>query len=148
MSRLDFQVQNARNPFRCQPMKVSGLTINSASRQRGQRRERMTQNTRSSVSSHGRRPSRFKIATCWRRARFSRCTDARLRKVSRSVATRIMMIAGMPTTVAGGGRKCYDFCDRWCFDEAQVARFRTLRDDANGIKPSYSDKAKPALCAF
>ncbi len=119
LPRLDFQVQNARNPFRCQPMTVSGLTITSASRQRGQRRERMTQNKRSSVRSHGRRLSRFRIATCWRRARFSRCSDARLRKVSRSVATRIMMVVCMPTTVAGGGRKCYDFCGRWGFDEAQ-----------------------------
>ncbi len=25
-----------------------------------------------------------------------------------------------PMTVAGGGRKCYDFCGRWGFDESQV----------------------------
>jgi nucleotide-binding universal stress UspA family protein len=36
-----------------------------------------------------------------------------------------MMVVCMPTTVAGGGRKCYDFCGRWGFDEAQV------------INPSY-----------
>ena len=120
MPRLDFQVQNARNPFRCQPMTVSGLTITSASRQRGQRRERMTQNKRSSVWNHGRRLSRFRIATCWRRARYSRCSDARLRKVSRSVATRIMMVVCMPTTVAAGGRECYDFCGRGGFDEARA----------------------------
>ena len=29
------------------------------------------------------------------------------------------MVVCMPTTVAGGGRKCYDFCGRWGFDEAQ-----------------------------
>ncbi len=54
LPRLDFQVQNPRNPFRRQPMTVSGLAITSASRQRGQRREGMTQNKRSSVWSHGR----------------------------------------------------------------------------------------------
>lgn len=30
----------------------------------------------------------------------------------------------MPTTVAGGGRKCYDFCGRWGFDQAQVEMAR------------------------
>ncbi len=64
--------------------------------------------------------SRFRIATCWRRARFSRWCDARLRKVLRSVATRIMKVVCMPTTVAGGGRECYDFCGGWGFDEAQA----------------------------
>ncbi len=54
LPRLNFRVQNARNPFRCQMRTVSGLTITSASRQRGQRREGMTQNKRSSVWSHGR----------------------------------------------------------------------------------------------
>ncbi len=44
-----------------------------------------------------------------------------LRKVSRSVATRIMMVVCMSTKVAGGGRECYDFCGRWGFDEAQVS---------------------------
>ncbi len=30
------------------------------------------------------------------------------------------MVVCMPTTVADGGRKRYDFCGRWGFDEAQV----------------------------
>ena len=28
-------------------------------------------------------------------------------------------VAAVEMTVAGGGRKCYDFCGRWGFDEAQ-----------------------------
>ena len=80
----------------------------------------MTQNKRSSVWGRGRRLSRFRTVACWRRARFSRCSDARLRKVSRSVVERIMMVACMPTTVVGSGRKRYDLCGRWGFDEPQV----------------------------
>ena len=30
------------------------------------------------------------------------------------------MVVCMPTTVAGGGRKCYDFRGRWGFDEAHL----------------------------
>ena len=36
------------------------------------------------------------------------------------------MVACMPTTVVGSGRKRYDFCGRWGFDEPQ----RHLRDAA------------------
>ena len=43
----DFQVQKARKPLRCQAITVSGLTITAASRQRGQRRYRKSQNIRS-----------------------------------------------------------------------------------------------------
>ncbi len=31
------------------------------------------------------------------------------------------MVVCMPTTVAGGGWKCYDFCGRWGFNEAQAS---------------------------
>ena len=31
------------------------------------------------------------------------------------------MVVCMPTTVAGGGRKCYEFCGGWGFDETQDA---------------------------
>ena len=61
--------------------------------------------------------------------RFSRCRDARPRKVSRSVATRLMMVVCMPTTGAGGGRECYDFRGRWGFDEAQGALVCRLNAD-------------------
>ncbi len=49
------------------------------------------------------------------------------------------MVVCMPTTVAGGGRKCYDFCGRWGFDEAQV------RDwiNAVGAKTAYIEPGSP-----
>ncbi len=82
----DFHFHNRLNPWRCQPMTVSGLTMTRASFQRGHRRERKSQNTRSSGRSHGRGLSRFRTATCWRRAMFSSCNVARLRTISRTKA--------------------------------------------------------------
>ena len=44
------------------------------------------------------------------------------------------MVVCMPTTVAGGGRKCHDFCGRWGFDEAQPAR------DSGRLLPEIASK--------
>jgi hypothetical protein len=64
------------------------------------------------------------------------------------VATRIMMVVCMPTTVAGGGRKCCDFCGRWGFDEAQVYAPLTERKDrcdGKRHRPGHSDKVSKIL---
>ncbi len=113
--------QKTNIPAHCQPMTVSGLTMTRESFQRGHRRERKTQNTRSSGRSHGRGLSRFRTATCWRRAMFSSCNGARLRTISRTKATRITTIVCMLRTVAGNGLKCQDFRSRRGFEERQAA---------------------------
>jgi hypothetical protein len=53
-SPLLFQRQYKRNPFRCQAITVSGLTMTSAERHCAHSRENMTQSNRSAVLSLGR----------------------------------------------------------------------------------------------
>ncbi len=120
----DFHFQNKRNPWRCPPTTVSGLTMTRASFQRGHRRERKTQNTRSSGRSRGRGLSRFKTTTCWRRAMFSSRNDARLRSNSRMKVTRNLAIVCMLQTVAGSGLKCREFRGRRNFEERHPGRAR------------------------
>ena len=98
-------------------MTVSGLTMTRASFQPGQRRERKTQKTRSSGESRGRGLSRFRTATCWRRAMFSSCNVARLRTISRTKAKRNMAIVCMLQTVASSAPKCQNFRSRRGFEE-------------------------------
>jgi len=125
----DFHFQNRPNPWRCQPMTVSGSTMTRASFQRRHRRERKTQNRRSSGRSHGRGLSRFRTATRWRRAMFSSCNVARLRTISRTQATRITTIVCMLQTVAGSGLKCQDSCGQRGFEERQADEiFRRHRE--------------------
>ena len=83
--RRDFRVQKRRKPFRCQPITVSGLTITRISLQPDHSRDRTTQKRRSAIRSDGLAPFRSKAASCCRRARFSRCNAARLRKASRTM---------------------------------------------------------------
>ena len=56
-----------------------------------------------------------------------------------------MMVACMPTTVVGSGRKRYDFCGRWGFDEPQ-------RDAAVlsviGIGPDQRRRVLGVSCAL
>ncbi len=132
----DFHFQNRRNPCQCQPITVWGLTMTRASFQRGHRRERKTQNTRSRGQSHGRGLSRFSTATCWRRAMFSSCNVARLRTISRTKATRITTIVCMLQTVAGSGLKCQDFCGRRGFEERQ-REITWLRPGSGGRQPRW-----------
>jgi len=47
--RRDFHVQKSLNPFRCQPMTVSGLTVTREWRQPAHRYDRMTQKTLSAI---------------------------------------------------------------------------------------------------
>ncbi len=65
-----------------------------------------------------------------------------------------MMVVCRPTTVAGGGRKCYDFCGRLGFDEAQVevrdvlnkhATQLPLVQDQYVIQTLGSDRSHPSL---
>jgi hypothetical protein len=52
--RRTFQVQNNREPVRCQARTVSGLTMANAERQSCHRRERQIQNRRSPEVNFGR----------------------------------------------------------------------------------------------
>ena len=54
------------NPFDGQAMTVSGLTIMSAPRQPGHRRDNRTQNRRSADRKQGRAVFRVNTASCWR----------------------------------------------------------------------------------
>jgi hypothetical protein len=64
--------------------------------------------------------SRFRTATCWRRAMFSSCNVARFRTISQTKATRLTTIICMLQTVADSGLKCQDVCGRRGFEERQV----------------------------
>ena len=46
------------------------------------------------------------------------------------------MVVCVPTTVAGGGRKCYDFCGRWGLTR------HTLFDEIDAV---FSDAANKAI---
>src|SRR5262245_38190110 len=70
--RRDSLVQKCRKPLRCQPMTVSGLTMSKWSRHSDQIRDNQTQNRRSFVLIAGRFWVRFRMASCCRKARFSR----------------------------------------------------------------------------
>ena len=103
--RRDFRVQKRRKPFRCQPITVSGLTITRISLQPDHSRDRTTQKRRSAIRSDGLAPFRSKAASCCRRARFSRCNAARLRKASRTMARTIRMVVHMSETLSGTSRE-------------------------------------------
>ncbi len=110
--RRDFRVQKRRKPFRCQPITVSGLTITRISLQPDHRRDRTTQKRRSVIRSDGLALFRSKAASCCRRARFSKCNAARLRKASRTMARTIRMVVHISETLSGTSRKCQVFCGR------------------------------------
>ena len=75
--RLEIQVQNRRNPRRCQLTTVSGRTTSNDFRQFGQNRARQTQNQRSVPRSRGLGRCLFITASCCRRARFSKVNSLR-----------------------------------------------------------------------
>src|SRR5215510_5019061 len=70
--RRDRMVQKSRKTLRCQPMTVSGLTMSKGARHSDQIRDNQTQNRRSFVLIAGRFWVRFRMASCCRKARFSR----------------------------------------------------------------------------
>ena len=85
----DFHRQNKRKPVRCHRTTVSGLTTTSTSAQRDQSRERTSQKARSLLRRRGRPEVRWKLASCWRRARFSIARSARLRRAERNAPRRL-----------------------------------------------------------
>ena len=75
---LLFHLQYQRNPWRCQEITVSGLTIISAVRHCDQKRESQTQNSLSVELRRSRaRCDLLRTANWWRRARISTCIAAR-----------------------------------------------------------------------
>jgi hypothetical protein len=72
-----FRLQYGRNPRRCQPTTVSGLTRSKDFRQFRQIRESQTQKQQSAVRSRGLGHCHFHTASCCPRARFSRPNSLR-----------------------------------------------------------------------
>ena len=81
---LDFHRQYVLNPWRCHRTTVSGRTMISASRHRGQVLWRKTQKARSAFVSLGRDCFVLCTASCWRRAMFSITRSAREPRADRS----------------------------------------------------------------
>src|SRR5437016_7970216 len=89
--RRTFQVQNRRNPLRCQATTVSGLTMASVERQSRQIRESPTHNRRSSGVNWRRfLADRNSTPIWWRRARFSSWRAARERKIEPRAASSLI----------------------------------------------------------
>ena len=78
--RRTFQVQNRRNPFRCQAMTVAGLTMHRAERHSAQAPQSQAHKHRSKRFSFGFFTERCSTPSWWRRARISSCNEARVRK--------------------------------------------------------------------
>src|SRR5258708_21118546 len=75
-----FQVQNSRNPLRCHAMTVSGLTIQRAERHSFQTPQNQAHKNRSNRLRFGLFTERCSTPSCWRRAMYSSCNTARVRK--------------------------------------------------------------------
>src|SRR5260370_39254880 len=78
--RRTFQVQNRRNPVRCQAMTVAGLTMRRAERHSAQAPQSQAHKHRSKRFSFGFFTERCSTPSRWRRARISSCDEARVRK--------------------------------------------------------------------
>ena len=77
---LEISFQYRRNPARCQRTTVSGVTTMRACFHPDQNRLTATQKSLSAIDSRGLGCPRFRTASCWRSARFSRTRSPRLRK--------------------------------------------------------------------
>src|SRR5260370_1267156 len=75
-----FQVQNSRNPLRCQAMTVAGLTMRRAERHSAQAPQSQAHKHRSKRFSFGFFTERCSTPSWWRSARISSCNEARVRK--------------------------------------------------------------------
>ena len=78
--RRTFQVQNSRNPLRCQAMTVAGLTMRRAERHSAQAPQSQAHKQRSNRFSLGFFTERCSTPSWWRRAMISSCNAARVRK--------------------------------------------------------------------
>ena len=85
--RRTFQVQNSRNPLRCQAMTVAGLTMRRAERHSAQAPQSQAHNHRSNRFSFGFFTERCSTPSWWRRARISSCNAARVRKTDSAEAS-------------------------------------------------------------
>jgi hypothetical protein len=94
--RRTFQVQNSRNPLRCQAMTVSGLTMQRAECHSAQAPQSQAHRNRSNRFSLGFLSERCITPSWWRRARISSCNAARVRK------TDIMEASAADNTAVGG----------------------------------------------
>ena len=77
---LEISFQYRRNPARCQRTTVSGVTTMRACFHLDQNRLTATQKSLSTNASRGLGCRRFRTASCWRSARFSKTRSPRLRK--------------------------------------------------------------------
>ncbi len=91
----DRHFQKSRNPARCQPTTVSGLTATRTSANRDQMRCRVIQNSRSKRFNRGRGRFRLRRMSCCRKARISKAVSFRLRKKTRTAARRARMNRSM-----------------------------------------------------
>jgi hypothetical protein len=104
---FDLLAQNRAKPRRCHAITVAGFTIASASAQRDHVRERTTQNARSNGRRRGRGVACRRIASCWRRARFSRTRLARGRKAARQGAEGGLKQSLHRAQARASGRRCH-----------------------------------------
>ena len=130
----DRQRQKRRKPRRCQRMTVAGRTMASVSRQPGQSFARPTQKARSRAQSRRRGRRRARIASCWRRARFSRTRSAREQNKVRTAAAKARSRANIPIWVAErtGGSKSHRPAARPPAG-AQVLPTRVAQGSADGL---------------
>jgi len=91
----EFQFQYNLNPARCQRRMVSGWTRNKALRHPGHRRRRVTQNNRSGRENRGWGWRCARIASCCRRARFSKRRRRRDRTERMSATNKSLSMRGM-----------------------------------------------------
>jgi hypothetical protein len=73
-------------------------------RKRKGRRDRTSQKARSAMRMRGRHDVYRRLASCWRTARFSSASSARVRKAERSAPTRLMNRAAMAGSCMTVGR--------------------------------------------
>src|SRR5665213_3059149 len=123
--------QYSLNPLRCQRMTVSGCTMTSAPFHPDQNRRIRTQKIRSDVAKCGRDCFCVIIASCWRRATFSRIRSRRERKSPvacerRGVIKRNILHFRIRIVRRTQLFQRPDSEDDWSFGEAQL-RFRLQR---------------------
>ena len=95
LRRRLFHAQYRLNPQRCQRTTVSGFTMTRTLSQSVQILRNSTQNPRSTFESRGRFTERRRMASCWRRATFSRASLRRALKAGDESANKRRNHAGM-----------------------------------------------------
>ncbi len=83
-------------PRRCHPTAVAGLTMRRDWRQPDHLRDSQIQNSRSLFWRRGRLQVRWRTASCWRNARFSRARSRWLLKPERKQVRSSQSMLGMP----------------------------------------------------